>query len=201
MLSVSATQTVEASREELFAFLDRPMNQARVSPSVTGVADVRPKADGGKRLLYGYSTLGIVFTGSLETVEYEPPQRITFRMDGDVVGEIRWELEALGADKTRFTYAADYDLSGIPGAGLLRPLVRWLNEAELRRTVRNVARLVENGDTVRGDFVLDTDAVDAADTSRESPATDGTSDVGVEHDAESVDEEPHATDEPERAVD
>ena len=152
MLTVSATRTIDAPRAAVFAFLDEPANQVRVSPSVTGVADVQPKPDGGKRLLYGYRVFGIVFTGSLETTTYDPPERIVFRMDGDVRGEITWELEALDADTTRFTYGAEYDISGFPGSSLLRPIFRWYNDRELRKTVANVQRAVEAGTTDREDF-------------------------------------------------
>lgn len=154
VLTVSATRTIDAPRETVFAFLDEPPNQVRVTPSLIGVGNVEPKAGGGKRLVYGYRTFGVVFTGSLETTTYDPPERIVFQMDGDVVGTITWEVEAADAGTTRFTYTAEYDLSVFPGAQFARPLFAWYNRREVQTTLQNVQRLVEGGDISRGDVQL-----------------------------------------------
>ncbi|MFB6177846.1 MAG: SRPBCC family protein [Halobaculum sp.] len=150
MVEVSESVVVHAPREAVFAFVDRPDNQVAVTPALTGVADVQSKPDGGKRLLYGYRVFGIVFTGALETTTYDPPERLVFEMTGDIEGEIRWTLDALDEDRTRFTYAADYDLSWLPLYRLLQPLLRWYNRRELRRAVENTREAVEHGrETVR----------------------------------------------------
>lgn len=173
---LSATRTIDAPREAVFAFLDDPPNQVRVAPSVVGVADVRPKPGGGKRLLYGYRAFGVVFTGSLETSVYDPPERIVFRMDGDVRGTITWELDAVDETTTRFTYATEYDLSGFPGATLFRPLFEWYNRRELTATVANVERFVERGERTRPDFQRESvTAFEPTEAVESSDAGDGAS--------------------------
>ncbi len=145
------TRTIDAPRETVFAFLDEPPNQVRVAPSVVGIGAVQP-TDDGKRLLYGYNAFGIVFTGSLETTTYDPPARMVFQMDGDVTGQITWELAAIDEKTTRFSYASTYDLSGFPGAGLLRRAFAWYNRRELQTTVANVEKAIERGEQTRADF-------------------------------------------------
>ena len=142
-MEVAAATVIDAPRETVVAFVDDPDTQARVTPAITGIADVQPKPDGGRRMLYGYRVFGLVFTGALETTAYDPPDRIVFEMTGDLDGAIRWTFEALPDDRTRFTYAATYDLSQFPLARLARPLVRRFNRRELRETVATTRRLVE----------------------------------------------------------
>jgi ligand-binding SRPBCC domain-containing protein len=146
MLTVSASVVVDAPRERVFGFMDRPANQVAVTPALTGVADVQSKPDGGKRLLYGYRVFGLVVTGELETTRYDPPEAITFAMRGDLTGEIRWTFEALADDRTRLTYAADYDLAWLPVWPLVRPLVAWFNRRQLEETVANAKRAIEADD-------------------------------------------------------
>lgn len=146
-MNVAASTLIDAPRERVVAFVDDPETQARVTPAITGIADVQPKPDGGRRMLYGYRVFGLVFTGALETTTYDPPAEIVFEMTGDLDGEIRWTFETVADDRTRFTYAATYDLSQVPLAGLARPFVRWFNRRELRETVETTRRLVESEPT------------------------------------------------------
>jgi uncharacterized protein YndB with AHSA1/START domain len=148
MAEVSASVVINAPPESVFAFVDDPYNQVRVTPAITGVADVQQKPDGGKRLLYGYRVFGLVLTGALETTTYEPAARVVFEMTGDIAGEIRWEFEPLDGDRTRFTYAATYDFSWLPLRPVLLPLVRWFNERELQQTVENVRAAVERAEVL-----------------------------------------------------
>jgi carbon monoxide dehydrogenase subunit G len=158
MVEVSESVVVHAPRESVFEFVDRPDNQVAVTPALTGVADVQSKPDGGKRLLYGYRVFGIVFTGALETTTYDPPERIVFEMTGDIEGKIRWTIESLPDDRTRFTYAADYDLSWLPLYSFLLPLLRWYNRRELRQAVENIREAVESGAAAETGTEISTEA-------------------------------------------
>lgn len=143
-MDIAAATVIDAPRETVVAFVDDPNAQTRVTPAITGIADVQQQPDGGRRMLYGYRVFGLVFTGALETTTYDPPDRVVFEMTGDLDGEIRWTFEAVDGDRTRFTYAATYDLSQLPFAWLARPFVRWFNRRELRETVETTRRLVES---------------------------------------------------------
>lgn len=159
-MEVAESAVIDAPQETVVAVVDDPQTQVRVTPALTGIADVRPKADGGRRMVYGYGVFGLVFTGALETTTYDPPERIVFAMTGDLAGEIRWTFESVADGRTRFTYAASYDLSQFPLGGLVRPLVRLVNRRELRRAVENTRRLAENGEKVSTDGDDSDDRVD-----------------------------------------
>ncbi|ERH13419.1 MAG: polyketide cyclase / dehydrase and lipid transport [halophilic archaeon J07HB67] len=154
-MEVAESAVIDAPRAAVVAVVDDPQTQVRVTPALTGIADVRPKPDGGRRMVYGYGVFGLVFTGVLETTTYDPPDRIVFEMTGDLAGEIRWTFESVADGQTRFTYAARYDLSQFPLGGLFRPVVRWFNRRELRRAVENTRRLAETDHetTASGDRV------------------------------------------------
>ncbi|MEZ3116203.1 SRPBCC family protein [Halobaculum sp. MBLA0147] len=146
-MELSATTVIDAPVAEVVAFVDDPDAQVLVTPAVTGIADVREKPDGGRRMLYGYRIAGLVLTGAMETTTYDPPDRIAFAMSGDLAGEIEWTFEPVGDDRTRFTYTARYDLGAVPFGSLLgplRPLLAWYNRRELRRAVENTCRAVES---------------------------------------------------------
>jgi hypothetical protein len=68
-------------------------------------------------------------------------------MRGRFDGEIRWTFESLADDRTRFRYAASYDLSWLPlrslTGPLVTPLVAWYTRRDLRRAVENTRELVE----------------------------------------------------------
>lgn len=144
-MEVAESAVIDAPREAVVAVVDDPQTQVRVTPALTGIADVRQKPDGGRRMVYGYGVFGLVFTGALETTTYDPPERIVFAMTGDLAGEIRWTFESVAEERTRFTYAASYDLSQFPLGRLFRPVVRLVNRRELRRAVENTRRLAESG--------------------------------------------------------
>jgi len=144
-MEVAESAVIDAPRETVVAVVDDPQTQVRVTPALTGIADVRPEPDGGRRMLYGYGVVGLVFTGELVTTTYDPPDRIVFEMTGDLAGEIRWTFEPVADDQTRFTYAASYDLSQFPLGRVFRPVVRLFNRQELRRAVENTRRLAEGG--------------------------------------------------------
>jgi carbon monoxide dehydrogenase subunit G len=88
-MEVAESAVIDAPREAVVAVVDDPQTQVRVTPALTGIADVRQKPDGGRRMVYGYGVFGLVFTGALETTTYDPPKRIVFAMTGDLAGEIR----------------------------------------------------------------------------------------------------------------
>jgi uncharacterized protein YndB with AHSA1/START domain len=76
-------------------------------------------------------------------VTYDPPHRLTFtRMASDDVDEIEasWQLEALGAERTRATYTLSVDPG--PVGVLARPLERALRPIVVGRRAEELARAV-----------------------------------------------------------
>lgn len=142
MIEVSETVEVAAPLEDVWAYMDDPHTQPAVSPSISEVRDVDQRPD-GKSLAFTYRMAGVPLDGRLETTTYEPRERVVFEMSGALSGEITWEFEAV-EDRTRFTYAAAYDVPG-PLEAVARPLVARYNRRELRRTLENVREALETG--------------------------------------------------------
>lgn len=142
MIEVSETIELAAPLEDVWAYMDDPHNQPVISPSISEVRDVEERPD-GKSLAFTYRMAGVPLDGRLETVTYEPRERIVFEMTGRLSGEITWSFEAVEGG-TRFTYAAAYDVPG-PLETVARPLVARYNERELRRTLENLRHALETG--------------------------------------------------------
>jgi uncharacterized protein YndB with AHSA1/START domain len=173
MVQVARSIRIEAPVERVFAFLDVPDTQVRVTPSLTAVRNVDSLPDGGKRLGFTYRVAGVPVTGTLETTVYEPPNRITFAfVEGLLTGRIEWTLEpqADGA-VTRFVYRAEYGFR-VPLVGrVAAPLVRRLQERELTAALKATKRLVERGEDEGGG---ETDAEATTDSTGEETGDDAT---------------------------
>jgi carbon monoxide dehydrogenase subunit G len=136
---------VEAPVEDVFSFMDDPENQAAVTPSLGAVEAVERLENGGKRVRYTYSMVAVPLDGTVEAVEYDPPNRIVWELSGAIEGEIRQTYEPEDGG-TRVTYAADYRLPVPVVDRVAAPLVRRYNEREVRRTLENLKGAVEGGE-------------------------------------------------------
>jgi carbon monoxide dehydrogenase subunit G len=142
MAAVEGTTHVDAPPERVFAFMDEPENQVAVTPSLASVADVEELPQ-GRRVTYVYSMAGLSLDGTVETVEYDPPNLLLWTLSGSIEGTIRQAFESEGAG-TRVTYAAEYTVP-VPVLGTLAaPLVEWYNRREVRRTLANLNAAVES---------------------------------------------------------
>jgi ligand-binding SRPBCC domain-containing protein len=150
MVTVARAIRIDAPVTDVFAFLDVPDNQVRVTPSLESVRDVERLPDGGKRLGYTYRVAGVPVSGVLETSTYDPPERIVFEfVEGLLTGRIEWTLEAVGdedAPATRFVYRATYGFR-LPLVGAVAaPLVRRLQAREVETALRATKRRIERPD-------------------------------------------------------
>ena len=137
-MEASASIVVPRPRQAVFEFMDVPENQARISPRLSAVETVGTLDNGGKRATYTYRLGPLRFHGEVRGIEHDPPERITFEMTGDIEGEIQWAFTPTESG-TRVTYTATYDLGLPTGVGwLLSPLLDWVNEREIERTLENL---------------------------------------------------------------
>jgi carbon monoxide dehydrogenase subunit G len=136
-LRVSESVHVDAPVDEVFAFMDEPENQRRVTPAITDVRNVEALENGGKRLDFTYRLAGVPVDGSLRTPEYTEDERVVFEMSGALSGTITWTFEP-DAGGTRVTYAAEYDLPGRALSTAARPVAKRYNERQLRLTLENL---------------------------------------------------------------
>ena len=146
MIETSNSVHVDAPVSDVFAYMDRPENQPEITPSLTRSEILEERADGSKRVAYGYGLGGITMDGELDAVEYEPEERVVWEMTGDLSGEITWEFEPED-DGTRVTYAASYDVPGGVLEKLAAPFVKRYNGREVETTLENLKTRVEHDAT------------------------------------------------------
>lgn len=141
MAEVEDTIHVEAPPERVFEFMDEPENQVAVTPSLSSVESVEELLK-GRRVEYVYSMAGASMNGTVETVEYDPPNLMLWTLDGSIEGQIRQEFEPADGG-THVTYAAEYTVPVPALKGLAEPLVERYNRREVRTTLQNLKDAVE----------------------------------------------------------
>lgn len=145
MVTVSETLSIDAPPGDVFAYMDQPVNQPEITPSLAHSETVEELPNGGKRVEYTYEMAGVELDGHIEAVEYEPESRIRWEMTGDLEGEITWEFEADG-DGTVVTYASEYDIPVPVLSAVVEPFVKRYNERELRTTLENLRTRLEHAE-------------------------------------------------------
>jgi carbon monoxide dehydrogenase subunit G len=133
---------VDVDPETAFDYMDVPEHQAEISPSLSRVETVAELPNGGKRATYTYRMGGIPLDGEVESVTYEPPERIEFEMTGSIEGTIEWTFTPED-DGVRIGYTAEYGLPHPVLDRLAEPFVRTYNERELTTTLRNLKTRLE----------------------------------------------------------
>lgn len=143
MIEIEEEVTIDAPVDDVFEYMDRPENQVEITPSLVRSERVEDLPNGGKRVAYTYTMAGIDLDGHLEAVEYEPGSHVTWRMTGDLEGEIEWGFEERDGG-TRVGYAARFELPVPVLDAVVEPFARRYNERELRTTLENLRTRLEH---------------------------------------------------------
>jgi ligand-binding SRPBCC domain-containing protein len=144
MTELSRSVWIDAPVEEVFAFMDRPRNQPRITPSMSSIENVERLANGGSRSDYTYRFFGVPFRGSVHALEYRENSRIVFEVTGAIVGKIRWDFANRGGG-TEFTYYIQYDMPFPILSRVFQSLIRAYNERELDQLTATLKRVIEEG--------------------------------------------------------
>ncbi|WP_138006820.1 SRPBCC family protein [Halalkalirubrum salinum] len=161
MRPLTGRVTIDAPIERVFLFMNRPENQARITPALSHVEALEVLDNGGKRASYVYSMGPVELTGEVRAIEFEPNERIVFEMTGDLSGTIEWMFEPAGqttvddeatangkdADRTTVTYSAEYDLPTVLSLPVVSDIVDQAatpyNRRQLEATLSNLRQQVE----------------------------------------------------------
>lgn len=144
MTELSQTIWINAPVEEVFAFMDEPANQPRITPSMTRISQVSRLPNGGTESAYTYRFFGVPFRGGVRTIEYQKNSRIVFELTGGIVGKIRWDFSSRD-DGTEFTYYSQYEMPFPVLSGVFQSLIRAYNEREIDQLTRTLKRVIEDG--------------------------------------------------------
>jgi len=161
MRPLTGRVTIDAPIERVFLFMNRPENQARITPALSQVQSLEVLGNGGKRASYVYSMGPVGLTGEVRAIEFEPNKRIVFEMTGDLSGTIKWTFEPAGqstaddavtangedADRTTVTYSAKYDLPTVLSLPVVSDIVDRAatpyNRRQLEATLSNLRQQIE----------------------------------------------------------
>lgn len=128
---------VNCSRERAFSYLDSPKNHERFTPSLKDIRNKEELDNGGKKVNFTYSILGLQFTGQLREIERENMSRMLFEMSGDIEGEIEIEVSPTDGE-TEISYCGRYDLlDGLAGK-ILSPAIKRYNDRQVAKILNNI---------------------------------------------------------------
>jgi carbon monoxide dehydrogenase subunit G len=144
MTELSRTIWIDAPLDQVFAFMDDPANQPRITPSMTRIENIERLENGGSKSDYTYRFFGVPFRGSVQALEYRPNKRIVFEVTGAVVGKIRWDFAEKGGG-TDFTYYAQYEMPFPILSRVFSSLINAYNEREIDQLTEALKRVIEEG--------------------------------------------------------
>ncbi|WP_436901836.1 SRPBCC family protein [Halovenus halobia] len=145
MAAVSESIHIDRPVADVFGYLDDPHNHATITPSIDNIRNIQPLDNGGKRLEYTYTMVGVGIDGELVEQVHEEGERMTFEMRGRLTGEIDLQFAAEDGG-TSVTYSAEYDIPSRVLAAAASALVERYNRRELQTTLENLrAELEESG--------------------------------------------------------
>lgn len=139
-LTASASATVDAPADEVFAFISRPANH----PEISGDESVKGERHGPEQLSgvgekFGMSMkmYGLPYRITNEVVEFEPGRKIAWCHPGK--HRWRWEVEALPTGGTKVTET--FDMSTARSKAVLR-LMGYPkgHQKNVEQSVNNVAK-------------------------------------------------------------
>ena len=143
MATIERSIDIHAPATQVFEYMDNPMHQPVITPSMSEVRDVERLPNGGTRSHYIYKIAGVPFEGTAEAIEYVPNERIVFQLKGGIDGKIWWLFEPTGADQSRMTYRTEYTVP-VPVLGeRLAKMASGYNEREVDTKLANLKAIVE----------------------------------------------------------
>jgi ribosome-associated toxin RatA of RatAB toxin-antitoxin module len=144
----SASAEIEAPIDEVFAVAADVEGSPRWQPEIKLAECVERDADGNQLLVRMETDAKVRRLSSTIRFDYEQPARIRWvQEEGDLKSvEGSWELEDLGAGRTRATYGLEVDLGRVLGMVIRGPVVGVLRGQLVESMPAKLKRFVEHGD-------------------------------------------------------
>jgi uncharacterized protein YndB with AHSA1/START domain len=141
---IEAETTIDAPSEVVFGLLNTPEECVRAGPSQR-FREVTPIENGGHEYEYTFRMAGVSLTGTVRTVQHDPPRRLLNEYAGDIDATIAFVLTPENGG-TRFRATATYELPHRAIEIVADPIVRRYNRRELDGFVENVREFVETAE-------------------------------------------------------
>jgi uncharacterized protein YndB with AHSA1/START domain len=134
---------IDAPIEDVFEYVAAPENHAEMNPNIVEVTHVRERSGGGHEADFTFQMLGRDLHGHVRDVEFDPPNRRVFEVEGDVEARTTYDLASVD-EGTRFTLTNEVEP---PGSGLFGrlagPVLARYLERNARATLENAKLILE----------------------------------------------------------
>lgn len=145
MPTVEREIVIDAPVETVFEYVASPENHAAMNRSIVEVTGVGALPNGGHEADFTFRMPGRNLHGHVRDVEFAPPTRRVFEVEGDVDARTTYELSTENG-RTRFVFRNEIEP---PGSGLLGRLAGSLLGRYLDRnagsTLENARSIIERG--------------------------------------------------------
>lgn len=143
----TASAEIEAPIDAVYAIVADIEGSPRWQPDLTLAECLERDRDGNQTLMRVETDAKVRRLGATIRVDYEPPNRIEWAQeDGDLKSFAgAWELEDLGAGRTRATYRLDIDPGRVLGMAVRGPVVEMLRERLIDSTPEKLKGFAEGG--------------------------------------------------------
>lgn len=146
MQTIQAEVLIDASIETVFEYVAAPENHSAMNPSIIEVAEVNDLSNGGHEADFTFQMLGRNLHGHVRDIEFAPPNRRVFEVEGDVDARTTYDLSSEDG-QTRFAFANEVEP---PGSGLIGrltgSLLRRYLERNAKATLENTKLILEAED-------------------------------------------------------
>ena len=136
---------IGAPRERVWSVVSDWERQASWMPDVSRIEVRGPERELGASMTVRTKVFGIpAATDLVRVIVWEPPRRLVVDHVGVVTGTGQWRLDPVDERSTRFTWIEEIRMMppvlGSIALWLYAPWQRWM----LRRSIRNLKRIVES---------------------------------------------------------
>jgi carbon monoxide dehydrogenase subunit G len=142
MATIEKSTIIAAPAEQIFAVISEPTNLPEIWPSLVGVHDITPAANGGSDFKWTYKMVGIRLEGASTCVEFTAPRRLSVETKGGISSITTWSVEPDG-ESTRVTLRSDLTVPGKLLGKLAEPLVMRENSREAETILANLKKRLE----------------------------------------------------------
>ncbi|HEV7615708.1 MAG TPA: SRPBCC family protein [Solirubrobacterales bacterium] len=141
----SASAEIAAPIEQVFAIAADVEGSPRWQPEIKVAECLERDGDGSQTLIHMETDAKVRRLGAEMRFSYEPPNRISWAQEeGDLKAvDGSWELEDLGAGRTRATYRLEVDLGRVLGLAIRGPVVGVLRGQLIDSMPEKLKRFVE----------------------------------------------------------
>lgn len=132
---------INAPPEEVFETVADPDTASQIMPGVIDAEAEKEEGD-GYRLEFTYKLAGIKVKRTIETVEYEPSERLVFELSGGITGTSKYAFSAQGTG-TKVEFVAEYRLPNRVLDRLVRRFAVRYHDRQFDNMLDNLKDLIE----------------------------------------------------------